>query len=788
MDSPVLFLLLSLAFSFPLSSSTMDAMSKGTSLSVEKQEVLVSPNGVFSAGFYPVGDNAFCFAIWFSKLWSNANSNSHTVVWMANRDQPVNGRQSKLSLLKSGDLILTDAGKFTVWATNTVSLSSVQLSLYNTGNLVLRNREDVVLWESFDFPTDTLLPQQSLTRNTKLVSSRSQTNISSGFYELFYDNDNLLRLLFNGPDVSSIYWPDPWLVSWEAGRTSYNNSRIAVVNSLGNFSSSDDLTFKSTDYGAMLYRRLTLGYDGNIRLYSWEEEAQNWVVSWQAIQRPCTIHGACGVNSLCSHVIGDNRKCSCLPGYKMINRTDWSYGCEPEFNISCNKNESDFVLLSHVEFYGYDSGFFPNYTLDQCKGLCLQLCNCKAFQYKFQWDNGNSNCYPKTLLLNGFSASDFNGDIYLKLPKSNKNSYVNHVEDFNLDCSSNGTIQLARMYVKSRVNGTVKLLLWFACGMGGLELICIFVVWCLLIRTRKSSGADKQSYVHAATGFRKFSYSELKKATKGFTEEIGRGAWGAVYKGVLSDNRVAAIKRLNEANQGEGEFLAEVSIIGRINHMNLIEMWGYCVERKHRLLVYEYMEHGSLAENLSASTLGWEKRFKIAVGTAKGLAYLHEDCLEWVLHCDVKPQNILLDTNYHPKVADFGLSKLQNRGVLANSTFSRIRGTRGYMAPEWVFNLPITSKVDVYSYGIVVLEMVTGKGPTRSVHDANEGIVTWVREKKNSEVGSTSWIEDIMDPTMEGIYDMDKMKILVEMALKCVEEDKDARPTMSQVVEMLSSP
>ena len=310
MDSPVLFLLLSLAFSFPLSSSTMDAMSKGTSLSVEKQELLISPNGVFSAGFYPVGDNAFCFAIWFSKLWSNANSNSRTIVWMANRDQPVNGRQSKLSLLKSGDLILTDAGKFTVWATNTVSLSSVQLSLYNTGNLVLRNREDVVLWESFDFPTDTLLPQQSLTRNTKLVSSRSQTNISSGFYELFYDNDNLLRLLFNGPDVSSIYWPDPWLVSWEAGRNSYNNSRIAVVNSLGNFSSSDDLTFKSTDYGAMLHRRLTLGYDGNIRLYSWEEEAQNWVVSWQAIQRPCSIHGACGVNSLCSYVIGDNRKCS----------------------------------------------------------------------------------------------------------------------------------------------------------------------------------------------------------------------------------------------------------------------------------------------------------------------------------------------------------------------------------------------------------------------------------------------------------------------------------------------
>uniref|UniRef100_A0A7N2RFB1 non-specific serine/threonine protein kinase n=1 Tax=Quercus lobata TaxID=97700 RepID=A0A7N2RFB1_QUELO len=514
MASPILYLILSLAFSFPLSSSTLDAMSKGTSLSIEKPKVLISPNGVFSAGFYSVGDHAFCFAIWFS--------NSRTVVWMANRDQHVNGKHSKLSLQKNGNILLTDAGKFTIWATNTISLSSVQLSLYNSGNLVLRNLEGVILWESFDFPTDTLLPQQPLTRNTKLVSSKGHTNYSSGFYELFYDNDNLLRLLFNGPDVSSIYWPDPWVVSWEAGRTSYNNSRIAVLNSLGNFSSSDDFNFMSNDHGAMLHRRLTLGYDGNIQLYSWEEERQTWVVSWQAIQKPCTIHGACGVNSLCSYVIGSSRKCSCLPGYKMKNSTDWSYGCEPEFDISCNKNESDFLLLSHVEFYEYDFGFFPNYTFDQCTNVCLQACDCRAFQYTFRGDTGSWNCYPKTLLLNGYHSSDFIGDIYLRLPKSKYDSYVNHVEKFSLVCSN--------------------------------------------------EAADKQGYVIAATGFKKFTYTELKKATKGFIEETGRGAWGVVHKGVLSDKQVAAIKGLNEANQGESEFLAE------------------------------YMEHGSLTENLSAGT------------------------------------------------------------------------------------------------------------------------------------------------------------------------------------------
>jgi serine/threonine protein kinase len=229
--------------------------------------------------------------------------------------------------------------------------------------------------------------------------------------------------------------------------------------------------------------------------------------------------------------------------------------------------------------------------------------------------------------------------------------------------------------------------------------------------------------------------------------------------------------------------------------MNLIEMWGYCVEGKHRILVYEYMEHGSLAENLSSNSLDWKKRFEIALGTAKGLAYLHEECLEWVLHCDVKPQNILLDSNYHPKVADFGLSKLQNRSGLKNSSFSRIRGTRGYMAPEWIFNLPITSKVDVYSYGIVELEMVTGKQTQMGVNAMDGGweteakrLVTWVREKKNRMAAATaSWMEEIIDPIMEGTYEMGKMEILVGMAPQCVEEDKDEGPTMSQVVEMLLS-
>ncbi|XP_050366810.1 putative receptor protein kinase ZmPK1 [Argentina anserina] len=775
-----------------ISSSTTDALNKGSSLSVEKPDnVLTSPDGVFTAGFHQVGNNSFCFAIWFSE--SSDHYRSRTIVWMANRNQPVNGRHSKLSLLRTGDLILTDAGQSNVWSTSTSSFSPANLSLYNSGNLVLQTSQRVILWQSFDFPTDTLLPSQLLTRNTILVSMRSPSNYSSGFYKLFFDDDNLLRLLFDGLEISSVYWFEPWLTGQSAGRSTDNSSRVAVMDSLGNFTSSDKYTLIASDYGTASQRRLTIDCDGNVRLRSRSKPGDRWNVTGQIIQDPCKIHGVCGPNSVCRYEPSTGRECSCIPGYKMTYHTDWYYGCEPEFSYTCTRNESTFFKLSKLEFFGYDYGYFTNYTFRECEDLCLRLCNCKGFQYSLipSLHIGSYSCYPKTVLLNGYTSPSFFGDLYLRVPKMHLSAYGLPQEDYSLSCLEK-VIELDRTYEKSRVSSLVKFLLWFACGVGGFEIICILLILGVITRNRRDSNEDKYGYHLAATGFKRFSYSELKKATKGFSEEIGRGAGGVVYKAVLVDHRVAAIKMLNETNQGEGQFLAEANTIGRLNHMNLIEMWGYCSEGKHRLLVYEYMENGSLAQKLASNELYWEKRFEIALGTAKGLAYLHEECLEWVLHCDVKPQNILLDSNYQPKVADFGLSKLLNRDDLKKWSFSKIRGTRGYIAPEWVYNLPITSKVDVYSYGVVVMEMVTGKNPLKPDVDSIDGehrrLIMWVREKLLNGTSASeieARIGEVIDPSFAGEYDVKKMAILLEVALRCVEEDRDKRPTMSQVVEML---
>ncbi|RDY02031.1 putative receptor protein kinase ZmPK1, partial [Mucuna pruriens] len=786
----VFLLLLFVSTSFAVT----DTLPEGSSLSVEKQsDIIVSPNGDFSAGFFQVGDNAFCFSVLFTR------SKRPTVLWMANRDEPVNGKDSHLSLWKNGNLVLTDAGGIVVWTTATLSSFQLHLKLRNNGNLVLVTSNGTVVWQSFDFPTDTLLPTQSLTERVGLVSSRSATNYSSGFYKLYFDNDNVLRLLYKGPTLSSVYWPASWQILIDIGRSTYNVSKTALLDSFGHFTSSDGFQFLSTDYPKKVYRRLKMDPDGNLRLYSFDDKSKTWVMTWQVIPEPCTVHGVCGANSMCSHEHVTGRTCYCLKGFRVKDPNDWTQGCEPEFDpshFSCESGESvGFLHLPTTEVYGYDWNVSRVSSLKECQNICMALCEkCRGVQFKFN-EFATYNCYPKTMIFNGRDSPNFPGEMYLKLPKAILRSSTEPLKNLPMNCSVGLSQRLNRFYQTPGRNSTLSFLFWFACGIGVFELSTIFLVWFFLFRTSKQPDTvDQQLHLLSATGFQRFTYQELKSATKGFKEEIGRGASGVVYKGTLYDDRVAAIKRLSEAHGGEAEFLAEIRTIGMLNHMNLIDMWGYCVEGKHRLLVYEYMEHGSLADNLFSNSLDWKKRFNIAVGTAKGLAYLHEECLEWILHCDVKPQNILIDSDFQPKVADFGLSKLLNREELDSSNFfSRIRGTRGYMAPEWVYNLRITSKVDVYSYGIVVLEMVSGRSPME-IHslENSKGIeqrrlVTWITDKIKCAPSTAFWIEEIIDPNLEGRYEVSQVEILVKVALQCVKDDMNERPSMSQVAEMLQS-
>ncbi|EOY07397.1 S-locus lectin protein kinase family protein, putative [Theobroma cacao] len=772
---------------FSLSSSrNPNFMQKGSSLSVEdNSDLLISADNTFACGFYSVGENAYCFSIWFT------NSKEKTVVWMANRDKPVNGKGSRVSLLRDGAFVLTDVDGSTTWETNTGTTDVQKAELLDNGNLVLMDSSGKILWQSFDFPTDTLLPHQPITRSKKMISRLGRGNYSAGYFNFYFDNDNVLRLMYDGPDTSTLYWPDVDNTVTQNGRTGYNNTRIAVLDDMGRFLSSDSLQFNASDLGFGIKRRLTIDYDGNLRLYSLNNGTGLWTITWEALLQPCLVRGICGRNGICISTPKLPR-CSCLPGYEMTDPSNWNAGCKPRFSITCSQSQQlKFVEFQHMNFYGNDINIYSNKTLDWCKKKCKEDCQCQAFNYRL---TGEVKCHLKAALFNGCKSSTVKVSTYLKLPLNIEISEYIILNDTNLTCSSRG-YKVPVTGFSSTYMARGKKLRWvylycFASAVGVIEFIFLASGWWFLFRRHDVLVAVEEGYRALTSQFRTFSYTELKKATKSFKEELGRGASGVVFKGVLADERVIAVKKLGDAYQMEEVFRAEVSTIGKINHMNLVRMWGFCSESKHRLLVYEYVENKSLDKLLfSENFLGWKERFKVALGTAKGLAYLHHECLEWVIHCDVKPENILLDGEFEPKISDFGLSKLFQKGF-NNSKFSRIRGTKGYMAPEWASNLPITAKVDVYSYGVVILELVKGIRLSNWVVEDGEDqeaeltrFVRVVKRKIQSE--EATWIEDVVDTRLNGQFSRTQIAKMVEIGISCVEEDRNKRPTMDSIVQAL---
>lgn len=301
-------------------------------------------------------------------------------------------------------------------------------------------------------------------------------------------------------------------------------------------------------------------------------------------------------------------------------------------------------------------------------------------------------------------------------------------------------------------------------------------------------------------GPRIFTYKELTAATKEFSSEelLGRGAFGSVYKGTLSDGSVVAVKQIaHDSNQGEREFLAEVSIISRIRHRNLVQLQGWCHEKGNLLLVYDFMPNGSLDKLLennnsnannnvangddstpkTTSALGWDVRHSVLRGVACALSYLHEECQQCVLHRDVKPSNVLLDENFSPHLADFGLARLIHH-TTENVQTTIIAGTRGYLAPELIQVGKASTKSDVFSFGVLALEVATGRRPLEKnkPDNVNLGLVdtVWKAHEAND-------LLSMSDPKLQGAHEPEKMRTLLQMGLFCCHPDPEARPPMSFV-------
>ncbi|KDP32362.1 hypothetical protein JCGZ_13287 [Jatropha curcas] len=372
-------------------------------------------------------------------------------------------------------------------------------------------------------------------------------------------------------------------------------------------------------------------------------------------------------------------------------------------------------------------------------------------------------------------------------------------------------IILIIVIVISRVSLKLSNAFYLITGADVAVILAIFA--CLIIRRRYnrrskllvtqlvSEGRElriEYSFLRKVAGLPiRFRIKELEEATDNFRSLLGQGASASVFKGILSDGTAVAVKRLEKEERGDKEFRSEVAAIASVQHVNLVRLIGYCiVQGGPRFLVYDFIPNGSLDywifpkkgnRNLPGGCLSWELRYRVAIDVAKALSYLHHDCRSRVLHLDVKPENILLDENYRAIVADFGLSKLMGKDE--SRVITNIRGTRGYLAPEWLLENGVSEKSDVYSYGMVLLELVGGQRSVSFIQKGNDRSQrSWQYFPKivNQKMKEGKLMEVVDQRIVEnGDFDEREIKRLVNLAFWCIQEKARRRPTMAHVVEML---
>ncbi|XP_022854131.1 proline-rich receptor-like protein kinase PERK5 [Olea europaea var. sylvestris] len=286
-----------------------------------------------------------------------------------------------------------------------------------------------------------------------------------------------------------------------------------------------------------------------------------------------------------------------------------------------------------------------------------------------------------------------------------------------------------------------------------------------------------------------FTYDELAAATGGFSQAnlLGQGGFGYVHKGILQNGTEVAVKSLKAGSgQGEREFQAEVEIISRVHHRHLVSLVGYCIADGQRMLVYEFVPNSTLEFHLYGNgqpVMDWATRLRIAVGSAKGLAYLHEDCHPRIIHRDIKAANILLDNNFEAMVADFGLAKLSSDNFTHVST--RVMGTFGYLAPEYASSGKLSEKSDVFSFGVMLLELITGRRPVDLTNRIMEdSLVDWARPLLVQALEDGNY-DELVDPRLEGNFVPQEMARVVACAAASIRHSARRRPRMSQIVRAL---
>ncbi|WOL12891.1 hypothetical protein Cni_G21659 [Canna indica] len=733
---------------------------------------------------------------------------SGTVVWTANPATPLPSSASLV--LTANGLSLVQPDGSSAWSTPRLSAPAVALQLLPSGELRLLDAANASLWSSFNFPTDTLLPNQLLPVSAFLSSAVSDSNPSPGDYRLLVTpSDAVLQWT----PTSQVYW------SLASDLLSVKDSNLQVaylsVNATGLHLFAGD---RKTAVFVLIFppppssfpnefHIAKLDSAGRLRIRSFSPNrslsAAVFDTDFLAPRSDCDLPSFCGLLGLCTPA-ANSSNCGCAPSFGASSPA----GCSPAdgsimANSSCRDDHvgaggmpfpSYMSLGSRIGYFGtkFSSPTTSGANLSACRDLCSGNCSCVGFFYK----NSSKSC---------FLFNNQIGSLFAVNTASGEAPPAGYIKIFDAPPPSDSSSSARFIIVFLPTAATILLAI-------SISVIC-FALWRRnkgMMRTKSiTSGlrrsmtaefsdheAEKEEEIWIPGLPTRYTYAELEVATNNFATHIGTGGFGSVYKGQLPDKSLVAVKRINAVSNQHGrkEFYTEIAVIGNIHHVNLVRLRGFCAQGPKRLLVYEYMDRGSLDRALfgRGPALEWRERVDIAVGAARGLAYLHAGCDHRIIHCDVKPENILLHGRDLVKIADFGLAKLMSPEQ--SGFFTTMRGTRGYLAPEWLTNSAISDKTDVYSFGMVLLEIVRGRK-----NRAENSEPVWSGSTGSSgrprpapyfpmlalEMHERGTYEQLADPRLEGRVSAPEVERMVKVALCCLHEEPASRASMTAVAAML---
>ncbi|XP_008226124.1 PREDICTED: G-type lectin S-receptor-like serine/threonine-protein kinase At1g67520 isoform X1 [Prunus mume] len=714
---------------------------------------LVSGMGKFTMGFH-IYDHNLNYSYLVVK-WAA----SHNYAWIANRNKPILYPLGILTLDQNNTLKIThkDGEPVVLYsASETSNANNIVATLLDSGNFVLQELSfdgspNRVLWQSFDFPVDVLLPGMKLGLNHKsghvwsLSSWFTPNSAVPGAFTLDWDPEaHELKIRRRGV----VYWSSG---AFRNGRFKFilpDESKLRYNFSIVSNEDEDYFTYSAVDQSGISEWVLTIMG----RLYDFDE----------------TIDIA-----QADYCYGSNTDGGCQMWDRPIDCRHAGDRFEEEKGYF-NPTRSGPTATSDTSN--------TSFSISDCKAACWKNCDCLGFNYLFDNQTG---C----------------------------RFWTGHWE-FIKDSTGYSSSNIYFLTTKASSNHEHKRIIWIGTAAAAALLTMVLSIMCCLLRRRifllpgenrrkiddKELLDVKESYssnnVNALQNdgdmghdLRVFSYASVKAATENFCDEnkLGEGGFGPVYKGKMSTGQEIAVKRLSRCSlQGTWEFKNELILISELQHTNLVRILGFCIHGVERMLIYEYMPNKSLDCFLFDSTRGmlldWKKRFNIIEGIAQGLLYLHKYSRLRVIHRDLKASNILLDEDMNPKISDFGMARIFTHNEREANT-NRIVGTYGYMSPEYAMGGIFSTKSDVYSFGVLTLEIISGR-KNNSFYNADRvlNIVGYAWGLWNEGAGLR-----LMDPTLHESCIEDQLIRCIHVGLLCVEEDAADRPTMSEVISMLTN-